>query len=335
MQVVAAVIAGAQASRTSSNANRGIQFAVSAQQARSCPLELGAARLRRQVPRCFCSVPQFLFILVFAVTVYFREELWSISRGEQALGGRRLRRWRRSASFAWAGPADQASQATGDECRQNSGARDAATQLRLCSAGTLRPRPPPSQTRVLTHPCLPRRPSRAADVSKHPIMGYVEQLQISHYLGSKWLFGSGKDMTAEQLEVAQEITGQAGSNPAAPTASAGSGNSTAATTTTTAAASAPSGTTQQQQQPAAGATQAAAAAQPGGAAAAEPAKAAQAAASGGGGAGSAPAGAAAGAATRRSWARRLLTVHRSKCDSSNAKMLMRRLLVLAQRRVRG
>lgn len=33
-----------------------------------------------------------------------------------------------------------------------------------------------------------------ADVRPHKIMGYVEQIQIQHYLGSSWLFGSGELM---------------------------------------------------------------------------------------------------------------------------------------------
>ena len=34
---------------------------------------------------------------------------------------------------------------------------------------------------------------RHADVQKHPILAGIESLQIHKYLGSQWVFGSGKD----------------------------------------------------------------------------------------------------------------------------------------------
>lgn len=62
---------------------------------------------------------------------------------------------------------------------------------------------------------LPPARSRT-DVRKHPIMGYVEQVQVQHYLGSGWLFGSGNDVTAEDAEVAEALLAASNSTVAGP-----------------------------------------------------------------------------------------------------------------------
>ena len=51
--------------------------------------------------------------------------------------------------------------------------------------------------------CSCQYPCTLADVQKHPILAGIESLQIHKYLGSQWVFGSGKD--ADEVDASAAV----------------------------------------------------------------------------------------------------------------------------------